>query len=169
MRNSISVFLCAGLLLSIATGWADSEVPYVNERANGNSGEHDVCADVKRLLEGRTAQLYCTEEDVFCNVDWEPGSGRDKNYLGVDIDKDGKSDLVMQSCSGSGFGLCSLFVDKSSGGGYEFTDETFFLFRKGDEYYLILGESVDPEYKKFGRRKLYILGLDGAGLVCDEL
>ena len=38
MRNSISVFLCAGFLLSTATGWADSEVPYVNERANGNSG-----------------------------------------------------------------------------------------------------------------------------------
>lgn len=169
MRNSNAVFLCAGFLLSTATGWADSDVPYVNERANGNSGEHDVCADVKRSLESRSAQMYCTEEDVFCNVDWEPGSGRDKNYLGVDIDKDGKPDGVMQSCGGSGLGLCSLFVDKSSGGGYEFTDEAFFLFRMGGEHYLILGESVDPEYRQAGRRKLYGLNGYGVKFLCGQL
>ncbi|WP_141243719.1 hypothetical protein [Pseudomonas indica] len=130
---------------------------------------HSVCKDVKRALDERTVQTYCTKDDLFCNVDWEPGSGRDKNYLGVDIDKDGKSDLVMQSCGGSGLGLCSLFVDKSGGGGYEFTDEAFFLFKLGDDYYLILGESVEPEHKKIGMRKLYLLGLDGADLVCDDL
>jgi uncharacterized protein len=99
-------------------------------------------------------------------VDSIDAGGRSWMYQGVDLDRDGKPDDLLQSCGSPGDGRCTLQVTLSSGGSYEVSEEIFKVIRFQSKHYVVVGDSFPPE--RVGFRRLYLLTVRGANLVCTS-
>lgn len=93
--------------------------------------------------------------------------GRTWRYQGIDLDRDNKPDDVIQSCGSPSDGSCTLRVNLSKGGSYEFAEEIFKVIRFRSRYYVVVGDSFPPD--RTGSRRLYALGERSADLVCKTL
>ena len=133
--------------------------PHAGAVPNAFKADPKICARVGRALghiPGVPPSLY---------VDSIEGAGRESIYQGVDVDGDNVADGVTRSCGSPSDGTCGLYVSLSTGGGYEFEEEYFGLIRFRSKYYVLVGDSY-PE--KNTRRRLYVLGAQGADLVCKS-
>ncbi len=92
--------------------------------------------------------------------------GRSWRYQGVDLDADGKADEVLQGCGSSSDGTCTLDVKLSTGGAYEFSEETFKVIRFRTRHYVVVGDSSPASH--VGARRLYALTGHGANLICKS-
>ena len=92
--------------------------------------------------------------------------GHSWRYQGIDLDRDSKSDDVMQSCGSPSDGGCMLIVTLSQGGGYKFSEEIFKVVHFESNHYVVVGDSYPPA--RDGLRRLYKLTEHGAELICKS-
>jgi hypothetical protein len=144
-------------LLVVASTWFPTHAAAADAKAfKANS---KICARIGKALghgPGVPSSLY---------VDSIDGEGRQSIYQGIDVDGDGAADSVKQDCGSPSYGMCSLYIGLSKGGGYEFEEEVFSLIRYRSRYYVVVGDTY-PE-KKIHRR-LYVLSARGVDRVCKS-
>ncbi|MDT4330832.1 hypothetical protein ACQE3E_17585 [Methylomonas sp. MED-D] len=90
-------------------------------------------------------------------------------YQGIDIEGDGIDDSIIRSCGAGINGLCSLYVNLSSGKKYELEEAKFFLIRVNKKIYVLVGETSEAEKYKTGKRNVYSISDGGIKIICDGL
>ena len=123
-----------------------------------------VCADVGNALR-RISNMPPHSYFDPLYVDSIEAGGRSYAYQNVDLDGDGRPDLVEQSCGSPSDGTCTLNVTLSTGAKYEVNDQIFHVMRFESKYYVLVGHSSSM---KNHRRRLYALSATGAQLVCKS-
>jgi hypothetical protein len=123
-----------------------------------------VCPSVANALspsrESKAMPLY---------VESVPGEGRLVSYQGVDLDRDGLPDRLVQDCGSPSEGSCTLNITLSRGGvSYAITEAPFRVVRYQDRYYVLVGDRF-PNPTPKGERQLFLLKEDSAALICKSL
>lgn len=166
MRNLILMSKCI-LYLGIALIFFIKDANALDNSVIGGASpiesraKKGVCDDVARLLKpvpgAQKLPLDVLSEDL---------GGRRWRYKGVDIDKDGKEDDVIESCGSPSDGTCVLDVRTSSGSEYSFDDSYFFLIKYKKDFYVVIGYHGE---NLVDRRSLKKLGVFGVLNVCNRL
>lgn len=151
---------CA-LLFVLAWNSAQAKEPTPSDGTRISLKSHPqkkICQEVHNAL---IKQRYQDQSLLF--VESVDAGGRDSIYQGIDLDKDGKHEKILQSCGSPMDGTCTLYVGLSNGGGYEMSEELFKVIRFRKKYYVVVGDSYP---RTSSRRRLYLLTARGAELNC---
>ena len=129
-----------------------------------------ICTEIRNLLKKRQRAMLLGRVMENFEIEYQSTGGGGDSYLNLDIDLDGKSDVVERSCGGSIDAPCYLFVDLSGGRELELEEKRFFLVRVRSVPYVVVGESIsEPEAKKRGKRRIYQIGKQSIDLICPHL
>lgn len=131
--------------------------------------EPDAGKDVYELCTNIAALVEKGEALKFEPSDYENNPSRGNDYKHLDIDGDGKADIVTTGC---GTGECLLEVKLSSGGEFDLDESPFYLIRYQSRIYALVSYSEDDESKddairyKYHLGRLYLIAPPKAKLMC---
>ncbi len=89
------------------------------------------------------------------------------NYRGLDIDSDGRTDIVTLSCGASADSVCTLFVDLASGRHIELEEGQMYLVLSHGRVWAIVGDSLSKDMR--GKRRAYRIDNEAIRLICNNL
>jgi hypothetical protein len=152
---SRNIALSATLTFCVFSCYA-SNVKTLKKINNANPNICELFAKALQREHAGASELY---------VNFIEGDGRDSVYQDVDIDEDGTSDKVLQSCGSQNEGSCTLYVKLSTGSEYEMTENFFKVNRFLSKYYIVVGDTFP---NRNTHRRLYLLSARGAELTCKS-
>ncbi len=121
------------------------------------------CAQLIQLLRLRRAGTAPSGFELEADTNVSGGG----IYRGLDIDSDGRTDLVTLSCGASADAICTLFVDLATGRHIELEEGQMYLVLRHGRVWAIVGDSLSKDMR--GKRRAYRIDTKAIHLICNNL